>query len=448
MEKTEIIRGSVGLASKSPMSTVENIFQVMVPLRPETKPQTFVDAFIEYYDALTDTPKAFVEIFALRSLAIAIGRHEINITPKPLCTNLHIIFAGKSGKSKKSTAIELGADLFPKESQKTTDSYTPESLFEQLYQHPEARNEWDECSTCLSQFNNPKNYYSGISENLMRLYSCPEELSYGTKGGGEKVIRKPYFNFLWATTDKKFLRHVRAENIDDGFLAKTLVVYGEAAKYSRPRKNLDEVPQSSEQKQCLTKTLDRVWRIFHTVDFSFKFASDALAFFNKKYRELEDQNLKIKDYDFQELQDAILPRYGEYMIKFAALYEVDRLISVPNGFDRLSEFSDLVIDITLPSIRKSYNFIMKLLDLLNTKLLTLLNKGRLSRNLVKLSRLLANREWHMRSKIMPYLNLRNVREFNDLISEAERQRMIERKKESKAEWYRLLTTYDEVTKGK
>jgi hypothetical protein len=403
---------------------------------------TLLHNWSAYIDSITDTPPVFVTLSGLRAISIIVGRKPIRITPSDMYVNLYLLFIAPSGKGRKSTIKQIMNQILVNiPIHRTTDTYTPEYLASQLAAHPEARNEWDECSSVLSKLNNDKHYFSGISEALMRIYGCDPDVSVGTQKEGSTEIKNPYFNVLWLTTRKRFVDNVKARNIDDGFLAKMLCVYDERIGKSRPRKNLEDVPEHAENLSRLQLLVETCFKVFHDADLSFKFSKEALDIVNKFTEEQETKNESIVDEGEKELMNAISTRLEEYLIKFSALYEIDSEIGKFNEISSLAEYKPpREILISESSAEKSYKLTYQLLNLLNAKLLNSLKESRFSKLVAKFAKLLEDGKPHDRSGVQQVMHCENSREFDSTRDELIRQGKIRKVvvDGSKAEWYQKV----------
>lgn len=398
---------------------------------------SFFEAYNDYAGNLTDAPKIYHEIVALNLLSLAVGDSEIKITPEYMYPNLWTIIIGLSGIERKSSSLSLGQSILPTGSHRLPNEFTKEAFIEELSNNPQGISIWDECGSLLEQIKNSKHYLASLDDILCLLYGLKG--SYKRKlRSGEFNLDNVCFNLLWATTYSKFKKYISADVITSGFLARFLIVYGHKDFYM-PRRNLTTA--DTERQNKARELLQQIWNVFHSEPKkSFEFESHALELINAWQLKHEEKASQMADLEEADVYGAIITRLGDYLIKFSALYEVERNLSE----GKLINLSSPLITINIGSVEKSTVFIDKMISWISDNLIRLLSSSYLIANLTKLNNIMLNlspkNEFILHSEILPRMHIK-TKELKELYQTALESEYIETKKVGKALFIKRLKKF-------
>ena len=368
---------------------------------------SLIEGYLRYASQLTDAPKEFHQALAMNLLSVCVGRTPILVTPNVMYPHVWTLLLGRSSKDRKSTAIEILKGVLPSGSAKIANEYSREALLAELSETPQGIGLFDECGGLLKQMSNTKHYMAGLDDTMCSLYSLTD--TYVRKLRTETfTINNLYLNLVWATTLRKFRRNISVDDYTSGFLARFQVVYAEKA-IILPRRNMDE--EDLRRQREIKAKVQQIYDFFHSNQCSFKFDDGAFELTNAW--QTEKESVEYEDEDINDAYGTIVSRMGDYLLKLSALYETDRLST-----SQLSNLVDSSIVISVGSVQKSITYNDKILSELINKLLNLLNETELTRNLVKLSKVVNNCTksdgWAERQEILPRMNMK-AKAFNEIL---------------------------------
>jgi len=260
---------------------------------------------------------------------------------------------------------------------------------------------------------------SGTADLMCQLYDCPRYYNKKLRTINFK-LEDVCFNIMSATTPSRFLKTSNPEDFQSGFLSRFLIIYGEK-KLSLPRRTL---MKADFERRDRCKTLwKQIYDRFHTSQLKFEFEAEALEWANAWETSETEEVLNCSTAEEADLKGALITRMAEYVYKFSALYEIDKI-----SRSSLSKFSSSTITVSIDSVKKATSTIDNLLTLLTTNLLTLLTETRISRELAKLVEILENKAesdgYMMHSKLLPLMNVDAYR-FKTIVQTAIEQDLIE-----------------------
>jgi hypothetical protein len=393
------------------------------------KKGSFIEAYVDYSTSLTDAPVIFQKYSALFDLSVCVGRTPIKMKPISLYPDLWVIFLGQSTLARKTVSIKIATDILPQTAHQLPQSWSPEGLQEALSESPEGFMVSDEAAGFLESIKK-KSFMVETSEVMCKLFDCPDFFSRRLKKGKIEG-RNIYISLLGATTLYNYSQSVTEGDIKSGFWARFIPVLGEVSSI-KPRQKW--TVEDDERKEYCKKQLNEIYTFFHTKGKPryFELEDDALEYFGKWEEEtLRTYASSIED---KELFSPIAGRLADYAIKFSALYEVSNLV------DLVSLEAKEKIPITKKSVENACITASELLAVLTTKVLSLLNNTKFNRDLDKFKRALlkfADKDgWAKRADIMPYVNMKDVKEFDAFVSSATKGQLIE-SHNAGATYYRL-----------
>jgi hypothetical protein len=412
----------------------------------DTNESYYLKHYAEYIEALTDAPKIGNEVIACAMLGQAIGKTPLQITPKPLYPNIWCNILGESTWTRKTASEELAEQILPDEIVRLSSIFTPEGLLADLEVSAQGIIFRDEVAGLLDE-SESKKYMSGIKEIMMQIYNCPPRISKRLSGKQVK-IDDPFVSFIGFTTLERF-QQVGASAIDwfTGFNSRFLIVPVEPGilRARRPSTASDESFAST-----LTEKLTQVYSYFHRNKCEFTFTKNACnRIFGWTMRHKREAD-KQEDTELRRVQSSIIGKAEEYLHKFAAIFEVDKSFSSLARLALQNTASTAVeIPVSMCSIVKAMMFIDNLLNMLNAKLLNLLNidsgASWLSRSLAKLSKRFddCGTDILARSSITPYMHM-DKQHFDILRDTAVDYGMIEISRNGKTENLKRLKKWEEI----
>lgn len=397
------------------------------------KPEdSFIDVYINYATQLTDAPVIFHKYGALFDLSVCVGRTQIKVKPNGLYPDLWVILLGQSTLARKTVSIKIATEILPHQAHQLPQSWSPEGLQEALSESPEGYMVSDEAAGFLESIKK-KNFMVETAEVMCKLFDCPDYFSRRLRRG--KIEGKNiYISLLGATTLYNYSQSVTEGDIKSGFWARFLPVLGEVASL-KPRQKW--TAKDDERREDCKKRLEEIYDFFHTKASPryFEFEDDALEYFDKWEEEtLRMHALAVED---PELSSPIVGRLADYAVKFSALYEVSNLVDLM----RLVKVER--IPITKKSVETACDTASEILGLLTTKVLSLLNNTKFNRDLEKFKRALQKFAdkggWAKRADILPYMNMKDVKEFDAFVKSALKGQLIEAHNAG-ATYYRLVVS--------
>lgn len=395
--------------------------------------RTFTETYIDYASNLTDAPDIYHKFLALDLLSLAVGRTPIRITPNRLYPNIWMILIGTSGVTRKTSAMKLAISILPDDYKYLPNDFTPEALQQTLSEQSQGLIWKEEIGGFLENIKK-REYMGGTPDLLCQLFDCPARYSRSLRK--EKFdINDVCFNIIAATTPSRFLDTVKLADFDRGFQSRFLIVVGLKTRSQKRRKWTETDTEKLEA--CRTKW-KQIHDIFHgeeSHNLSFEFESEALELANS-WSEREDAEVMACSTPREaDLKGAIATRMADYLVKLAALYEVDN-ISKTN----VSRLVTPSISISKESVAKACLDIDNLLTQLTNNLLTLLTEDNVSTKLEKLTNTIkakADHEgWVQHRVLLQFMNV-TAKELLTLIQTAYEREMIEYKKVGRAMYYRL-----------
>jgi hypothetical protein len=379
---------------------------------------SFIEAYVDYSSHLTDAPTIFQKYGALFDLSVCVGRTKIKMKPSNLYPDLWVILLGQSTLARKTVSIRIATEILPEAAHQLPQSWSPEGLQEALSESPEGYMVSDEAAGFLESIKK-KSFMVETTEVMCKLFDCPDYFSRQLRRGKIEA-RNVYISLLGATTLYNYSQSVTEGDIKSGFWARFIPVLGEVIA-TKPRQKW--TAQDDARKESCKKRLQEIYAFFHakTNPRHFEFEDDALEYLGKW--EEETLHRYASSTEDAELSSPIVGRLADYAVKFSALYEVSNLVDlVP-----LAKAEKILI--TKKSVETACETASGMLEVLTTKVLSLLNNTKFNRDLEKFKRALlkfADKDgWAKRADILPYMNMKDVKEFDVFIHSAIKGQIVE-----------------------
>lgn len=202
----------------------------------------FISKYVDHWVGRNDAYPDYHFASALSMLSIAADR-IIGVPTKNMGmirTNLWILMLGVSSFSRKTTALRpVRRFTYVGEGKLNTpvlnqlpDTFTPESLIEDLAENQKAFHLKDECAQILSGMNK-KTYMVDLRDLFCSLYDGdPFSRKLRTKVGQSSYFRadNPYLSMQWATTPDNFYKSTSILDATSGFLLRFLPVFPQYPK--------------------------------------------------------------------------------------------------------------------------------------------------------------------------------------------------------------------------
>jgi hypothetical protein len=396
---------------------------------------SFLEVYKNYASLLTDAPDVYHDFSALSLLSLAVGRTPIRISPAQKYPNLWLIFIGRSGLDRKSSAIHLALSVLPDDYKTLPSDFSPEGLQESLGEQSQGLIWREEISGFLENIKK-RDYMSGMADLLCHLFDCPARYSRTLRKASFN-LNDVCFNIMATTTPSRFNETVALRDFNSGFLSRFLIVYGKKT-LSLPRRRW--MSSDTERLNECRKLWKEVYDAFHEQKIEFEFAESALELANAWQSMKEEEAMQCDEAKEADLKGAVVTRLADYVVKLSALYEVDSVSS-----DFVSRLVESPLLISTNSVQKACSTIDNILTLQTTNLLTLLTSDNISTRLVKLTNVLkakANSEgWLRHGVLLQFMNA-SAYELKVLLQTAYERELIEVKQEGKARYYRIKTEKD------
>ena len=290
----------------------------------------------------TESSTAFAIWTALTTLSSALARDSyLSLFPASWYPNLYVILVGPPGVVKKSTVLNLGANLlrnfhfhlkdenlaWKKKVIIHTNRVTPEGLQDLLRPEFPKKVSLQDGSTGivdrgsaltlmvseLSTFLGRQSYNVGMVSKLTDLYDCKEYDEDYTKKDGRQALRNIYVNFLAATTPSDLDSVIPEEAFGGGLMSRTIVVFEKEATRMHP---LPVKIKDGPTKEDLEYRL--AWLATNAFG-PYTFTKEALGWYYKWYVKFK-QTLNKKD----SLRLLSFSRMDILLIKLAILIRAQR----------------------------------------------------------------------------------------------------------------------------
>jgi len=195
----------------------------------------FISKYVAHWTGRNDAYPDYHYASALSLLSIAANR-VVGVNTKNMGvirTNLWILMLGVSSFSRKTTAIRpvrrfANAGTL----NQLPDTFTPESLIEDLANNQKAYHLKDECAQILNGMNK-KTYMSDLRDLFCSLYDGdPFTRKLKSKIGTQTIFKAdaPYLSMQWATTPDNFYKSTTILDSTSGFLLRFMPVFPQYRK--------------------------------------------------------------------------------------------------------------------------------------------------------------------------------------------------------------------------
>lgn len=256
----------------------------------------WLSSYIEYTKD-TEPPLSYHTWIACSAIAGAMQRKcFLRWGHTVLYPNLYIILVGKSGGTRKGTAMSIAVDIL-KDAQGidlVADAITSERLIQKMeeinstFMDSAGVIKPQSAMTCFSE---ELSVFLGQRDikflaNLTAFYDSRDDWSYETKTKGEQHIHGVCFNFLGATAPDWMQSMFPQEAIGGGFTSRVIFIYEERKRESVP----DEPYDDGHRK--LRKQLVHDLNIISNLVLEYEFSPAARKLYIDWYKQADEDNLR------------------------------------------------------------------------------------------------------------------------------------------------------------
>lgn len=193
-------------------------------------PDGWLKKYLDFANPLTEAPVQYHIATALSIVATVLGRNVwLDMGAFTVYPNLFLLVIGKSGISRKSTAIGMAYRFLSRIDRDAIlgSLLSLEAFYEAFHIHPNRLAIYDEIKTLLD--NEGKKYGKGIITQLTSFYNCPDYIRIDLKSIPEdqRVIERPCINLLGASTTDWL--QVRERDIEGGFFGRILPICADSS---------------------------------------------------------------------------------------------------------------------------------------------------------------------------------------------------------------------------
>lgn len=272
----------------------------------------YLRSFIDYASEQTDSPKKFLLMSGLMTLAGAVGnRVWVKAWGQRIFSNLWVILVAPSGVYRKNTAIDLGLNLLRQavKGRITPADFSREAWLDSLQNNPAQVMVSKEFGELLTKLN--RDYMAGTKETLTDLFTSTPVYERVTKGGGLVRIEWPCISLIGGSSLIWLQERLKNSDLEGGFLARFLLTTATTKEqWLGIRRYRDDVIEES-----LIEYLKKVSEI-EIGDLSID--------------EVEgDYNMWLHNYENKMISGQVPPelegfaaRLGSYCLKLSMLFEI------------------------------------------------------------------------------------------------------------------------------
>jgi len=309
-----------------------------------------IKQIIESISKRTDAHELFVKTAAYSIMSNNLGEFaEIPMALKTLNPNLYILLIGPPHQARKSTVLHFIKELSL--NNRISSDVTYQYFIQELQEHPCSWQNIDEVSEVFQQlFNAKQMHYKNMIRAYLLLFNN-ERIERGTLSAGKVSVETSFFNFAGATTNKNAFKFIMSDYaINSGFLPRFLM----------PMITKDEIADRSLLYKVDSSDIDKLKRDFEALREKLELKVKSMKskiriFFNDDgWRMIEQFSKSFIDDLEDESIIAIASRYKDYIIKIAALEEIDIELEETNTISKK-------IVISIKAIEKAIQYISEVL---------------------------------------------------------------------------------------
>ena len=292
--------------------------------------------YMKYHRLRTDAPIMFGYHLGIQLIGHSLGRNSYcAVRPRAVHFNTDILLLADSGDMKSTAQEEVMEPLIPIK-HRGDKTFSPQGLMRILEEQSQLLVPMGEFSTILRGIVGGGNMcdFKEISNDL---YGCPPIYSKRLAGRGSYLISEPYLSMCTTCTEEEFFGNIKDDMVNGGFLARWLLIHGEANRYIRG----DLHPDIDKYETVLRLIVGKMYEHFKKKPIVFKLSKEAdIELFNitsKLYKNEKYKNVK-----------PFTTRMENYIIKYSCILNVSRMIGNVyklNELNELNKLNELIDDI-------------------------------------------------------------------------------------------------------
>lgn len=327
---------------------------------------TYIEQYMEY-TATHEAPDNFHMWCAISSAGFALGRDcFIQMPFYTTYPNFYTILVAGSGACRKGGAISVMRDLITHAIKDRADrkflpgKVYPEALIQQMgtkYENPDAPPKHASFmlfSPELGSFMSRHMQAMNMPDLLMELHDCPSVHEHITKNRGADTIHDAFLCLVGATTPKWMQTNMNMSMLSEGFIARTILVYG-----AHPKPRLTQEEQKRILPNLMKIRLELIAKLKHlsTIKGEFKLSPEAEQLWDDWYINFQTDQMDIADESgFSQRQHAHVLRTA---LVFAACAETDKIIHAPHLQAAINLLNQVRINMHIPLATAEYSDNMK-----------------------------------------------------------------------------------------
>jgi hypothetical protein len=281
---------------------------------------TFVERYVNYAGGLTDAPSAYHEGVALALLSATVNRRlRLRFAHSTLYSNVWVILLGPSSIMRKSTAMNIGLRLLPKDVCRLPQDFSPEALIDELDKSPRALFYRDELGSFLGDLT--KDYMSGTKETLCFLFDCPEEYKRALRAK-RFHLRELYLTILTGTTVSSFFHRINEHDIHSGFCNRFLYCPATKKRSWAPVRHATEgdVTERASLSESLSNVFERIGQRPEPIEL--RLNGEAMRIYNDWLRLREEELMRLGEEE-SDLLSGFHARIADYVPKLSMLLSAE-----------------------------------------------------------------------------------------------------------------------------
>lgn len=315
------------MASENENTTITDIETVKEKKIESRLHESWIDAYISYTN-FNESPVIFHKWMAITVLAGTLSRNVyIQRGYGRLYPNLYVVLVSPTGKSKKTSAANIGINNFLQKIDGiriARDESTPKGLVQFLSMSPTSRNGSKITQNCtayiyapeLSDLLGEQSYNLGLIKKLTSLYDSPDVYNDMTKEilvkkNEPTILTNVCLNMCGCSNPEWLAAGLREDSFGGGFMGRTLFIYSSETRKTK-RSAWMEVPSDIQLSELtLLRDLQRISKLHG----AFNIQQDAYEYFQEVYIAYTG--------DFSGRMAGYLERKLTYALKLAMILSVN-----------------------------------------------------------------------------------------------------------------------------
>lgn len=231
-----------------------------------------------FFTSESEAPDSYLFWTAMSTIAGAIQRRvHVRWIYYDFYPNMYIVLVGPPARVHKSSVIAFGRNFLREIGVATaSEAITKEALIDQM---DKRSTEFASALTVLSS--ELETFISPSGEKMIGfltdIFDSPDIWEYTTKGGGTKIIKKPYLNLLAGTTPSWIATSFDISFVEQGMASRTLFIFENKPRFHKAFANI--TPEMWEMRDKLAMDLEHISQL----EGEFEWTEDAIEWFTDWY---------------------------------------------------------------------------------------------------------------------------------------------------------------------